>query len=737
MSVTVGSRLVSEKHKIDWLICHLSQDMFSCAYYDLNLRSEEEKKNKNYRKPTVMSVTEMASIIDKKRLKTKQYTYPAIISANDEWIANELKRSSWLEKRDSNFGEIEFLTSRAMVNQYLYGEGISNEISGLIEKSDFKHKDQFYRHLNRFIFFSSVKNGLLPFKLGSCGTNYQMGENEESNASKRGPNGKSKNKKIRSTTRDTTKQDKKWIKKVAAFIKKKHPNFKYTFAYNLFIKNFLSHEVVRGDEEDEQIIRIPYEESRRISYDQFRYHFKKIIGRADLLKMKVGDLAFKKDHEDKQGKSFDGVMCANQRYEVDATVLDIYVRYPFDNSGRYSMGRPVLYLVVDVYSTMIAGMYIGFDGPNWQGASMALANACLDKVAFAARYGLKINRKQWPANYIPREITIDNGNEYPNNLIRSVLKSEIGVETFNLAAVFRGDAKGVVERKFGVLNEKIHFMPGAMPQAPRRDEQHPSNKAELDYDDLMRVVIAEIIHHNQSADRAKRRNFFAISNNAGITPQDIFESSIREHAVRMRKTTEEDEAKVRWAFMPEEKARVRKDCVFYKGVEYHHPYFKDSNLYARARHHKSFPIIVKPVRDWVDHIWHKTDEGQYIKLEVKNINNENPLVSHHWETVLHVLEDENKLKQDNKNNTLISRVYWDSVTETSLEQKRKDLELIAPNRTKSMQTGIKDRKKVQSMLQTVENVVGLDEKLGIDTTSKPEKETLSSLEDFDDELYGD
>ncbi|HCM48376.1 MAG TPA: hypothetical protein DIS98_13045 [Colwellia sp.] len=737
MSITVGSRLVSKRYKIDWLICHVRGDISYCAYYDLNLRAEEDRKNKNYRKPTIVSVSKMADQIRQKRLKVEQYNYPTIITQSDEWIAKELKRSTWLEKRDDKFREIEPITSRAMIDQYLYGDGVSTEISGLIETSELKHKDQFYRYLNRFVFFSCVKNGLLPFKLGNTGTNYQMGEDENKNAPKRGPNGKAKNKKIRSKARAVTKQDTKWIKKVAAYIKKNHPNFKYQFAYVLFIKNYLSYQVVRGEGADKQIIRIPYEETRRISYDQFRYHFKKIIGRADLLKMQVGELAFKKDHEDKQGKSFDGVMCANQRYEVDATVLDIYVRYPFDNSGRYSMGRPILYLVVDVYSTMIVGMYIGFDGPNWQGASMALANACLDKVTFAARYGLRITSKEWPANYIPREITIDNGNEYPNNLIRSVLKSEIGVETFNLAAVFRGDAKGVVERKFGVLNEKIHFLPGAMPQAPRRDEQHPSNQAELDYDDLMQEVIAEIIHHNQSADRTKRRNFFAISNNAGITPQDIFESSIREHAAKMRKTTEEDEAKVRWAFMPEEKATVRKDCVFYKGVEYHHPYFKKSNLYARARHHKSFPIIIKPVRDWVDNIWHKTDEGHYIKLEAKNINNENPLLSHHWETVLHLLDSENDLKHANRNNALISKLHWDSVTEASREEKRKELELIAPNRNKSIQIGIKDRKHTQKMIQTVENVVGLNETLSTTNTSNIDTSTTGYLDDNDEELYGD
>lgn len=733
MSISVGARLISQKYKIDWLICYVSGDMSLCAYYDLSLRVIEERLNKNYRKPDVMSVSLLSEQIQQKRLKSEMFNYPTIITQSDKWIELELKRPTWIKKRDYIYSQIEPLTSKRMIEKYLFGEGVSFEINELIETCDFSYRDQFYRYLNRFIFFSCVPNGLLPFRLGNCGSNFQLGEDENNNVTKRGPRS-SDNRTIRSKTRAVTHKDKALIKKTAAFIKKHHPNFKYTFAYQMFVYNYLSHEVLRGEGDLQQVIRIPFEEHRRISYDQFRYHFKRIIGHADLLKMKVGDLSFKKDHEDKQGKSFDGVICANQRFEIDATVLDIYVLYPFDNSGRLSMGRPVLYLVIDVYSTMIVGMYIGFDGPNWQGASMALANACLNKKDFAEKYGLRISETDWPANYVPREITIDNGNEYPNNLLRSVIKAEIGVEIFNLTAVFRGDAKGVVERKFGIVNEKIHFCPGAMPEAPRRDEQHPSNKAELDYDDLMQTVITEIIHHNQSADRTKRRNFFAISNNSGITPQDIYESSIREFPQRMRKVSSDDEAKVRWAFMPEDCASVRKDCVYFQGVEYHHPYFKAAGLYAKARHQGAFKIMVKSVRDWVNYIWHKTDSGDYIRLEAKNINNANPLVCQHWEPVLHVLKQEAELQHENQNNALISRVYWDSVNETARAEKQNKSGFIAPNRNKSIQTGIKERKEIQKKIQTVENVIGLNKMLSI---QEVEGTSTELLDEHDDELYGD
>uniref|UniRef100_UPI004047BA30 hypothetical protein n=1 Tax=Shewanella sp. TaxID=50422 RepID=UPI004047BA30 len=78
---------------------------------------------------------------------------------------------------------------------------------------------------------------------------------------------------------------------------------------------------------------IPYYEllppEERISRRMFHYHFNRIFSRAEQLEMKVGTFKFKKDHEARQGTALDGIVGASHRYEVDATVLDLYVRYPY------------------------------------------------------------------------------------------------------------------------------------------------------------------------------------------------------------------------------------------------------------------------------------------------------------------------------------------------------------------------------------------------------------------------
>jgi hypothetical protein len=67
-------------------------------------------------------------------------------------------------------------------------------------------------------------------------------------------------------------------------------------------------------------------------------------------------------------------------YEIDATIGDVYLVSRFDRNKI--IGRPVVYIVIDVFSRMITGVYIGLEGPSWVGAMMALANATAPKVEY-------------------------------------------------------------------------------------------------------------------------------------------------------------------------------------------------------------------------------------------------------------------------------------------------------------------------------------------------------------------
>jgi hypothetical protein len=83
------------------------------------------------------------------------------------------------------------------------------------------------------------------------------------------------------------------------------------------------------------------------------------------------------------------------RFLIDATMADIHL-VSRDNRNR-KVGRPVIYVVIDVWSRLIVGIYVAIEDASWTSAMMALSNAACSKVAFCAAHGIEINEDDWPA----------------------------------------------------------------------------------------------------------------------------------------------------------------------------------------------------------------------------------------------------------------------------------------------------------------------------------------------------
>jgi putative transposase len=693
---------------------------------------DKAQSSENTSKSKVYSKDELLKVIESGCLNQEYFDLSPELTFSDEEITR-LGRAKWLEKRDKKWSYIELLCTQELVQKYLFGEGINEEVKLAIKTypERWKSRGAYYNAINRYITFGQTINALLPFGLKNTGSNYKHFESCDTIIVKRGRGGKN-NEFSRSKTRGITNQDKAQILKVLKYFSRVHSKFTLKRAFEVYQEQYETHILSRDSDEHQMRSYIPYELNKTISYYQFHYHATKLLSRGDLLRLKVGNLNFEKDHKDRQGSAQDGVHGATHRYEVDATVLDIYVRYPFDTSGRYTMGRPILYLVVDVYSTLITGFYIGFDGPNSDGVSQALVNACSNKVEFANRYGLEILEDDWPAHHIPLEITTDNGSEFKNSLIKSILKSEIGVKAFNIAAVFRGDAKGTVERKFGVLNDQfIHFQPGSIFKV-QRGEQHPSNHSLYDYDALVKIMITEIIYHNNSADRLKRFNWQCVADDIDITPKALFLHSLEKDMAGGRPTTKDDDAKVRWAFLQEEDATVRDTSVYFDGLEYHSPFANSAGWYARAKHHGRFKIPVKRVRDWCNSIWHKTEHGEYVELKLKNINNESPWLNGHWESVLHQLERHKDKVAKGEENARHLRAKKRTVQSEIRGEMYHELSNAAPSERRTMQAGIKQRKEIQKSVNTLRAATEMAENFGGDSQGMDPKNDDFNL---DEELY--
>lgn len=181
-------------------------------------------------------------------------------------------------------------------------------------------------------------------------------------------------------------------------------------------------------------------------------------------------------------------------YQIDATVGDIYLLNYLDR--KLLIGRPVIYLVVDVFSGLITGLAVTLEGPNWEGARLALECAFMNKVEYCRSFGIEISRAIWDVDGYCEALLGDNGEIAgydPNSLVDS-----LGIRISN-APPFWPDWKAIVERKFRTIKERnIVWLPGAIRQ--RRHIRGPDYRLEamLDLNQFRRLMITNVISYNNT-----------------------------------------------------------------------------------------------------------------------------------------------------------------------------------------------------------------------------------------------
>ncbi|MPN07320.1 Transposon Tn7 transposition protein TnsB [bioreactor metagenome] len=193
------------------------------------------------------------------------------------------------------------------------------------------------------------------------------------------------------------------------------------------------------------------------SFGQFRYWFEKERNIKKEISSRQSPKKYEQSHRGIIGDSTSEAMGPGY-FEIDATVGDIYLvsRYNRD----WIIGRPVIYFVIDRFSRMIVGMYVGLDGPSWSGAMMAVANTSSNKKVFCKEYGIEIEEEDWPVHFLPEILLADRGELEGSNI--QTLINVFGIKVQNTPP-YSGQSKAIIESNFRVANLRTKpLMPGVV-----------------------------------------------------------------------------------------------------------------------------------------------------------------------------------------------------------------------------------------------------------------------------------
>ena len=387
-----------------------------------------------------------------------------------------------------------------------------------------------------------------------------------------------------------------------------HNRNEYTFkaAYEMMLREFFSKQT-QGADGPATAELLPMDKLPTI--EQFRYWYAKTYDVREKVTRRRGDTAFELEHRAVLGKSDSVIIGPGSKYQIDATVGDIYLVSRFDRACI--IGRPVVYFIVDMFSRMVAGIYVGLEGPSWAGAMMALANAMSDKVKYCAEYGVEIGDADWPCHHIPEAILGDRG-EMEGGAVETMI-NVLGVRIENTPP-YRGDMKGIVERQFRTVNTvATAFLPGQVkPDMLKRGGKDYRLDAKLDLHQFTKIMILSVLYHNNEHYlEYYERDVDMIADEIQPIPKNLWEWGIPNRSGLLRHC---DEETIKLCLLPAAKATVTVKGIRFKGMYYLSERAIAERWFENARANGSYKVDVSYDTRNMSNIYARTPGGNTYDL---------------------------------------------------------------------------------------------------------------------------
>ncbi|MBB5335736.1 Mu transposase C-terminal domain-containing protein [Pectinatus brassicae] len=374
--------------------------------------------------------------------------------------------------------------------------------------------------------------------------------------------------------------------------------------YRLILADFYSI-TVKKNNEIEKIIR---DEGMIPTFRQYYYWFKKNENTELDIKMRKGEKEFELKHRSLLSNSTIESPGPGFRFQIDATVADLYIVSEVDRSKI--IGRPTVYIIIDVFSRMITGCYVGLESPSWNGAMMVLDSMVADKVELCRKYNIQIESEDWPCCFLPKTIIADRGELEGYGVKNLINNLNITIEN---TSPYRGDYKGIVERFFRTVNARIKsFLPGAiMKDYRKRGDPDYRLDSKLTLKEITEIILRSVLLHNIHEIEKYPLTPAMIKDNVKPVPLDLWNWGTAHKKGILRKV---DRQIFRLNIMPRGKGTISRGTIVFKNLSYGATELLNEHIYKQHKI-KTVEIVYDP-RNMEQIYWLKEDGHQYITLNL-------------------------------------------------------------------------------------------------------------------------
>jgi len=340
--------------------------------------------------------------------------------------------------------------------------------------------------------------------------------------------------------------------------------------FHLTISKYLlsnkKHTLKYANREFQKLYRTLYPEISETEYPtlrQFQYFYHREYSAVTRLQKRSNEIEYSKDLRQLHSTVNTQVLGPGSRYEIDATIADIYLVSNLDRSSI--IGRPTIYFVIDVFSRMVTGLYIGLENASYKTSIRALYCAFTDKVALCKKYGIDITYENWPCIGLPDAILADRAELFGHQV--EYLEKSFSIRLEN-APPYRGDLKPIVESRFKLIQAEFKpFAKGVVQGVitKKRGGKDYRLDATLNLDEFTKIILLSVLKYNQFHQISNYDRDIDLPHDLPAVPIALWNWGIQHRTGKLR--TASDQA-VYIALLPREKATLSNRGLKLFGVTY-------------------------------------------------------------------------------------------------------------------------------------------------------------------------
>lgn len=361
---------------------------------------------------------------------------------------------------------------------------------------------------------------------------------------------------------------------------------------------------------------------------QIRRVLEREISRIQKLLNKTTNGHYQRSQRGLSDKSWKNIAGPGHLWAIDSTVGDIYLRSSINRA--WIIGRPIVYIIVDEWSTGVVGFYVCLRGPSWDMAKHALFCSGTDPALIGSLWGYEPVLSLDPLPTLPADLLCDRG-EYLSYGAKQTGMKLLPCESYT--PPYRPDLKGLVEVLHRIEKDKQYpWTPGAI-DARRKEydlKQFNPHEAVLTVREYVHYLHSVFTEYNLTAERGYRLDAHMKADGVMPSPAGLWNWGHRVGIGLRRAVSFTD---LVTELLPSAPATVTRGGVMLGGKQYESDLINEQQWTTLSRNYGSWKIPANYFHGSVSSIWTpKAGQAGLLQLNISDQSTASPELT--WDEIL-------------------------------------------------------------------------------------------------------